>query len=87
MALAFVLLRVYESGFRKKEFQWADIWAILAMVSNTGLHRRCRRQGFVGKPQLTALAIKVSSIPMDVCEFYSKYTRVFACLAHDIPYQ
>ncbi|KAH6640613.1 hypothetical protein F5144DRAFT_590053 [Chaetomium tenue] len=32
MALAFVLLRVYESGFRKKEFHWADVWAILAMV-------------------------------------------------------
>ncbi|AEO59411.1 hypothetical protein MYCTH_2030430, partial [Thermothelomyces thermophilus ATCC 42464] len=32
LALAFVLLRVYESGFRKKEFHWADLWAVLAMV-------------------------------------------------------
>ncbi|KAK3292671.1 uncharacterized protein B0H64DRAFT_234029 [Chaetomium fimeti] len=43
MALVFVILRVYESGFRKKEFHWADVWAILAMVS---------------------------SIPMDVGEFF-----------------
>jgi hypothetical protein len=49
MALAFVLLRVYESGFRKKEFHWADVWTILAMVSGTRLHGCCRRQGFVRK--------------------------------------
>lgn len=40
LALAFVLLRVYESGFRKKEFQWADLWAVLAMVSARNLCTR-----------------------------------------------
>ncbi|KAK4150446.1 hypothetical protein C8A00DRAFT_36944 [Chaetomidium leptoderma] len=43
MALVFVLLRVYESAVRKKEFEWADVCAVLAMVS---------------------------SIPMDVGEFF-----------------
>ncbi|KAL2172386.1 hypothetical protein VTG60DRAFT_6225 [Thermothelomyces hinnuleus] len=45
LALSFVLLRVYESGFRKKEFHWADLWAVLAMIS---------------------------SIPMDVGEFFMR---------------
>ncbi|KAL2015205.1 hypothetical protein VTK56DRAFT_6070 [Thermocarpiscus australiensis] len=32
MALAFVLLRLYESAVRKKEFHWADVCAALAML-------------------------------------------------------
>ncbi|KAK4035178.1 hypothetical protein C8A01DRAFT_48565 [Parachaetomium inaequale] len=43
MALAFVLLRLYGSAVRRKEFHWADVWAVLTMVS---------------------------SIPMDVGEFF-----------------
>ena len=37
MALAFVLLRVYESAVRKKEFEWPDVCAILAFVRGTVL--------------------------------------------------
>ncbi|KAL2162551.1 hypothetical protein VTH06DRAFT_7465 [Thermothelomyces fergusii] len=32
LALICVILRVYESGIRKKEFQWADLWAVISMI-------------------------------------------------------
>jgi hypothetical protein len=37
MALIVVLLRVYESAIRKKEFMWPDLCAVLALVRDCGV--------------------------------------------------
>ena len=65
LAIGFVALRLYEAYIRK-EWQWADACALVALVGFTLQISRIFNKGI-----LTVFSLQISSIPMDVFEFFS----------------